>query len=121
MGAYLEEYYRSRYFTLLTDFSQKATVDVLNRQQPVSDSGEVIRKSFRSLSTTAASTMFRRYGIRAGVIFRTDIANYYIPMEANLIDVGGAFMRMASARVFDALVFFDEIHPDAAVTPKSQL
>jgi len=121
MGAYLEQYYRSRYFTLVTDFSQIATVDVLNRQKSVSDSGFVFQKSFTSSSTTAANTLFRRYGIPDGIIFRTDIIKYKVPLEVNLIDVYGAQTRMTSERAFDVLVFFDEIHPDPAITHKSQL
>lgn len=120
MGAYLEQYYQSRFFTLVTDFSEIATVDVLDKKKPVSDSGYFFQKLFTSAASTTANTMFRRYGISSGIMFRNDIIKYSLPMEANLIDVYGLHTEIRSEKAFDALVFFDEVHRNSA-TYKSEL
>ena len=121
MGVHLEQYYRGHYYTVATDFSQIATVDILDKQKSAADSGYILQRNFASGTTTAANTLFRRYGISDGIVFQPDIIKYWVPLEINLIDANGFHMTTASERAFDALVFFDEIHPDAVITHKSQL
>jgi erythromycin esterase-like protein len=111
MGKYLKERYKSRYFMLLTDFSNEADVYVVTGEKAAPGSRVIREKHFTAERTTIASNLLKNYGIPGGIFFDQDLPASKTYDKLNLIDIYGNQLIMPSNQAFDVLVIFNNITP----------
>ncbi len=112
MGSYLDKYYRSRYYAILTDFSKKATIEVDPSNSSTVNGVKYIVQNFNPIVTTAPLEIQERFGITSGIFQHKDILTFRILDRTNNIDrFGHAFMSPARKNSFDSLVIFETITP----------
>lgn len=111
MGKYLKHRYGSRYFILLTDFSNEADVNVVTHEKAAPGSRMIREQHFTAERTTIASNLLMNYGIPGGIFFNQYLPDRKIYDKLNLIDVYGQQLMMSSNQAFDVLVIFNNITP----------
>jgi hypothetical protein len=115
MGTYMNQYYKSKYYAIATDFSKYAAVEVYHPDSMQVAHKRYPTKIFRSGATTSAYNILDKHGISEGIFFPQDLADMNIKQDVNIIDVGGlTFHFQQYHNLFDALVVFSMIYP----TPK---
>lgn len=111
MGKYLKERYKSRYFILLTDFSNEADVYLVTGEKAVPGSRKIREAHFVAERTTIAGNLLKNYGISGGIFFNQDLPASKTYDKLNLIDIYGKQLMMSSDRAFNVLVIFNNITP----------
>jgi hypothetical protein len=112
MGKYLRERYKSRYFILLTDFSNEANVyvvDAIEGERIETGNGIVHEQHFTSPRTTIAYNLFKNYGIPGGIFFHQYLPGSKVYNGINIIDAIGGQSLPSSYQGFDVLVIFNNI------------
>lgn len=111
MGKYLKDRYKSRYFILLTDFSNEADVYVVKNEKATPGSRITHEQHFAAERTTIASNLLKNYGIPGGIFFNQNLPDRKTYDKLNLIDIYGNQLMMSSDQAFDVLVIFNNITP----------
>lgn len=108
MGSYLGQFYQSKYFALLTDFSIHASVTVYDKNGS-NPNGLIYTKQFEPAPITAAYKVLHDYGIATGVFIQKELSAKQIHDRVNAISVEGTHVVIGSSKAFDVLVVFDKI------------
>lgn len=118
MGSYLDKFYQSRYYVILTDFSRSATVQVLARNSS-SGGGLYLRtRTFTADPSSAANEILQNFGISSGIFLHKDIVKHRILDRTNTIDAYGTQIMMPMyPKAFESLVVFETISTDCVSKP----
>lgn len=110
MGKYLRERYKSRYFILLTDFSNEANVYVTAGERIETGNGIIHEQRFTTARTTIANNLLKNYGIPSGIFFHQYLPGSKIYNDINIIDAIGKQSIPSTYQGFDVLVIFNNLH-----------
>ena len=114
MGNYLNQYFKTKYYVIATDFSKLAAVEANNNDSTGNDKKKYVTRTFQSGQSTAAYNILNKYGISEGIFFHQDMINMNITEDTNVIDANGLHLFIpAFHNSFDALVIFTNIYPTA--------
>ncbi|MBS0028142.1 erythromycin esterase family protein [Chitinophaga sp. 22321] len=114
MGKYLKAYYKSRYFILLTDFSNEANIYAIVGENEVAGGNRAIREQhFTTARTSISYNLLKNYGISSGIFFAPDIPINKVYNDINVIDLHGKQFIQSSDQPFDVLAIFSKINPSS--------
>ncbi len=103
MGNYLKTIAGKQYYTILTDFSNQATV------WSISNTGELFKKTYASNVKTVANKILKKYNVDQQIIFFEDIKDKH--PKVNSIERTGDQYVFGKGRPFDCLVVLREVKP----------
>ena len=103
MGNYLKTIVRKQYYTILTDFSDQATV------WSISNTGELFKKTYASNVKTVANKILKKYNVDQEIILIEDIKDKH--PKVNSIERTGDQYVFGKGRPFDCLVVLREVTP----------
>jgi len=103
MGNYLKTIARKQYYTILTDFSDQATV------WSISNTGELFKRTYVSHVKTVANKILKNYNVDQEIILIDDIKDKH--PKVNCIERTGNQYFFGKGRPFDCLVVLKEVTP----------
>lgn len=104
MGNFIKKKIGDEYYIVLTDFSDKADVSLLNRTG-------IQTISLKADKRTAANQLLRKQSIADGISFYPDLISNRIEPNVGFIDRNGKYYFTGKGKAFDALVVFEELSP----------
>lgn len=104
MGNHLKRIVGNKYFSVLTDFSSKATVWLISNEDH-----KLSKKTFTSDKNTIAYTLRKKFSIDEGVLFFADLKTNQTLF--NIIDFSGYQVVIGKGHSFDALIIFKNVNP----------
>lgn len=105
LGNYLRSMVGNKYFNILTDFSDTATVWFINNARILT------QNTFTSKKHSAAAVIKAKFKTGAGIVFFDDVKRLKIKPVYNNIDASGNHFSLGGGKPFDALVFFKIVEP----------
>lgn len=112
LGFNLDKFYGTTYYKIITDYTQRANIQVL--QDDVNNIGESYfkHKSYPCQIPSTAYQVKKKFGIYEGVLFKDDLINAELPFTYNSLGLRAEFQtRTGDSSCFDAIILFKNITP----------
>ncbi|RZK37649.1 MAG: hypothetical protein EOO90_24705 [Pedobacter sp.] len=105
LGNRLRESHANKYFIILTDYSEKANVNILSKANSFGT------KSFASNNKTLAYELARKNRLEEGLVFSKDFSNADAVKFNNIGLLGDYFLIATTNVAYDALFYFKVLTP----------
>jgi erythromycin esterase-like protein len=103
-GNYLQPILGNKYFTVLTDFAERANLSF-------NVNGKLQQQEFVANKKSSSYLLNKKMDEATGIVFYNDLKNANIPTEVGNIDVNKNYYTTGKGKGFDALMIFKTIVP----------
>lgn len=106
LGNYLNAVVGKKYFTILTEFSEEATILAISNNNNM-----LIKKTFGPNKKTIAAIINKKYNLSEGIVFFNSLKAGIQPAFNNIDRAGWQSTIPGKGHPFDALVIFSKVNP----------